>query len=175
MTAENIKVMGLFETESDAISAISVMRAKGWGIERVHTPIPSPKIIQAVGLKKSKVGWFTLAGGIVGFFCGFLLAVFTATRWNLIVGGKPIVALVPFFIVGFEFTILFAVFGNVIGLITQAGLPRFKHSQYYDPKCSADRFGILATCETGEFGELTNFFMERGAQVRTFDQTILGK
>lgn len=134
--------------------------------------MPSEKIIKAMGLKKSRVGWFTLVGGIIGFFTGFWLAAFTATRWSLIVSGKPIVALVPFFIVGFEFTILFAVFGNVIGLITQAGLPRFDYNEHYDPECSGDRFGILAACGPEESGELQAFFAERGARINTFEETL---
>jgi len=170
MTAEKIKMMGLFEQEADAVSAITDLRDRGWGIERVHSPVPSEKIIKALGLRKSRVGWFTLAGGITGFFTGFLLAAFTATRWSLIVSGKPIVALVPFFIVGFEFTILFAVFGNVIGLITQAGLPRFNHNAHYDPECSGDRFGILAACGSEESGALKAFFTERGARINTFEE-----
>ncbi len=165
MTSEKIKIMGLFETDSAAASAVADIQARGWCVERAHSPVPSELISKALGLKKSRVGWFTLTGGIIGFFTGFLLAAFTATRWSLIVGGKPIVALVPFFIVGFEFTILFAVFGNVVGLITQAGLPRFNYSQDYHPACSADSFGILAVCGPEESGELETFFVERGARI----------
>ena len=169
MTAEKNKMMGLFESETDAVAAIAAIRDRGWTIERAHSPVPSEAIGKALKLKKSRVGWFTLAGGITGFFTGFLLAAFTASRWSLIVSGKPIVALVPFFIVGFEFTILFAVFGNVIGLITQANLPRFDYSRHYDPRCSADRFGILASCGPEESGELERFFKERGALINTFE------
>ena len=169
MTAEKIKMMGLFESETDAVTAIAAMQDRGWGIEQVHSPVPSESIGKALDLKKSRVGWFTLAGGIIGFFTGFLLAAFTASRWSLIVSGKPIVALVPFFIVGFEFTILFAVFGNVIGLITQANLPRVDYSRHYDPRCSADRFGILASCNPEVSGDLETFFKERGALITTFE------
>ena len=169
MTTDKKKIMGLFETEADAVSAIADMQAQGWAIERVHSPIPSERIPKALGMRKSRVGWFTLAGGITGFFTGFLLAAFTATRWSLIVSGKPIVALVPFFIVGFEFTILFAVFGNVIGLITQANLPKFNYSQDYAPECSADQYGILAACGPEKSDELEAFFTERGARIRTFE------
>jgi len=49
------------------------------------------------------------------FFLGNSLAVYTSLQWSLIVSGKPVAALVPYFIVGFEFTILFAVFGNIVG------------------------------------------------------------
>jgi hypothetical protein len=116
------------------------------------------------------VGWFTLAGGIIGFFTGFLLAAFTATRWSLIVSGKPMVALVPFFIVGFEFTILFAVFGNVMGLISQARLPRFDTQPGYDERFSGDRFGVLARCSADEQDDLTRFFEENGAEIKTVNE-----
>jgi hypothetical protein len=115
------------------------------------------------------VGWFTLAGGLTGFFTGFLLAAFTASRWSLIVGGKPVVALVPFFIVGFEFTILFAVFGNVLGLISQARLPRFETPTHYNERFTGDRFGVLASCGSDEQEALTRFFEENGATINTAD------
>jgi molybdopterin-containing oxidoreductase family membrane subunit len=115
------------------------------------------------------VGWFTLLGGIIGFFTGFLLAIFTATRWGLIVSGKPVVALVPFFIVGFEFTILFAVFGNVVGLITLLRLPTFKFPSAYDPRTTCDRFGVLATCTSTKQDELAEFFAIRGGEVKVYE------
>jgi len=82
------------------------------------------------------------------------------------VSGKPVVALVPFFIVGFEFTILFAVFGNVLGLISQARLPRFKISPGYEPVFSGDRFGVLASCSSLEEGRLMDFFRNWGADAK---------
>jgi molybdopterin-containing oxidoreductase family membrane subunit len=49
--------------------------------------------------------------------------------------------LIPFVIVGFEFTVLFAVFGNVIGLLTCMRLPDYKGLDIYDPRCSGEHFG----------------------------------
>ena len=162
-------VMGLFADEEQAAAVIEEMNiAPEWHLERVHSPVPSHRLAAALNPKKSRVGWFTLVGGVLGFFTGFCLASFTALRWSLIVGGKPVVALVPFFIVGFEFTILFAVFGNVIGLISQMGLPR-KMKQRYDPRCSGDRFGLLATCDPRHKAELIAFFEARGAEIREFE------
>jgi molybdopterin-containing oxidoreductase family membrane subunit len=160
--------MGLFDSESKTAAAIRELRDSAFAIERVHTPIPSHVIADALALPKSKVGWFTLVGGIIGFFSGFALAAFTATRWDLIVSGKPVVALVPFFIVGFEFTILFAVFGNVLGLISQARLPRFKLHERYDARVTGDRFGVLASCPPEEQSGLQQFFEAKGAEVTTF-------
>jgi molybdopterin-containing oxidoreductase family membrane subunit len=125
--------------------------------------------MDALQLKKSRVGWFTLCGGILGFIGGFALAIFTATRWNLIVSGKPIIAIIPFVVVGFEVTILGAVFGNVIGLLTQMRLPSFRWFQNYDVRCSGEHFGVLAACEPMQENGLKDFFLEQGAEVRVFE------
>jgi molybdopterin-containing oxidoreductase family membrane subunit len=170
MQDDSISILGLFETEDQAAAAILELNRSTWTLERVHTPFPSHKIMDALQLPKSKVGWFTLAGGITGFFTGFLLAAFTSARWGLIVGGKPVVALVPFFIVGFEFTILFAIFGNVLGIISQARLPRFKLQRRYDPRVSANRFGVLVSCPAPEQQRLVAFFQHNGAEIRDFSQ-----
>jgi hypothetical protein len=167
MAIDRISIMGVFQSEDQAAQAIRELRGSTYEVERVHSPIPSHAIADALQLPKSNVGWFTLAGGITGFITGFLLAAFTATRWNLIVQGKPVVALIPFVIVGFEFTILFAVFGNVLGLISQARLPRFKISAGYDPVFIGGRFGVLASCRTGEESGLTDLLRARGAKVQT--------
>lgn len=160
------RVMGLFTDENQAISAIRDIKDSPWPMHRVHSPIPSHKIADALELKKSKVGYFTLVGGIIGFFAGFLLAMFTASQWHLIVSGKPVISLVPFFIVGFEFTILFAVFGNVVGLIHQMQLPEYKGLEQYDPRCSGDCFGVMASCKAEELEGLKHFFQSKGGEAK---------
>jgi hypothetical protein len=160
------RVMGLFTDENQAISAIRDIKDSPWPMHRVHSPIPSHKIADALELKKSKVGYFTLVGGITGFFTGFLLAMFTASQWHLIVSGKPVISLVPFFIVGFEFTILFAVFGNVVGLIHQMQLPEYKGLEQYDPRCSGDCFGVMASCKAEELEGLKHFFQSKGGEAK---------
>jgi len=170
MPAET-RIMGLFKDEGKATNAILAMRASEFKLIRAHSPIPSHKILEAMNLKKSRVGWFTLAGGILGFFSGFALAIFTSTRWDLIVSGKPIVSLIPFFIVGFEFTILFSVFGNVIGLLLCSRLPDYQGLKLYDPRCSGEHFGVLAACDTNRQSELMDFFRKKGGEVRVFGGT----
>jgi molybdopterin-containing oxidoreductase family membrane subunit len=162
-------IMGLFKNEDHVVSAVEALKTSPYEFVRVNTPLPSHKIMQALNLKKSKVGWFTLCGGIIGFISGFGLAVFTATRWDMIVSGKPIMAIIPFIVVGFEATILFAVFGNVIGLLTQMRLPSQNGLQHYDPRCSGEHFGVLAACTTQQEAELKSFFEQRGADVTVFE------
>jgi molybdopterin-containing oxidoreductase family membrane subunit len=85
------------------------------------------------------------------------------------VGGKPLVALVPFFIVGFEFTILFAVFGNMIGMLTLARLPVKNAYQYYDERLSGAHYGLLASCDAGGEEALKAFFEDGGGEARPYD------
>jgi molybdopterin-containing oxidoreductase family membrane subunit len=162
-------VFSVFPDENRTISAIRGMDGSPWRLERVHSPFPSHKIMAALNLKKSPVGYFTLAGGILGFFTGIGFAIFTAVQWNFIVWGKPVIAWFPFIIVGFEFTILFSVFGNVIGLLICGDLPDFQGLKRYDPRCSGEHYGILAACREGEEGALVDFFRERGGEAKVFE------
>jgi molybdopterin-containing oxidoreductase family membrane subunit len=162
-------IMGLFKNEDQVVSTLAALKASAYKFQRVHSPIPSHKIMATLDLKKSKVGWFTLVGGILGLISGFALAVYCSVEWKLIVSGKPIISLIPFFIVGFEFTILFAVFGNVIGLLTQTRLPNYKGMEYYDPRCSGEHFGVLAACEPGQTEGLKDLFQNSGGEIKVFD------
>jgi molybdopterin-containing oxidoreductase family membrane subunit len=162
-------VMGLFKDEDQVVAAINDLKQSSYKFIRVNIPFPSHKIMDALKLKKSMVGWFTLGGGIFGFLGGFALAIYTATQWNLIVSGKPIVAIIPFVVVGFEATILCAIFGNILGLLTQGRLPSFKGLKYYDPRCSGEHFGILASCAAEQEDGLKNFFRQQGGEVKVFE------
>ena len=160
------QVLSLFRDESLAAEAIEALARSPWKIRDVHSPVPSERIREALKVKKSKVGYFTLAGGITGFLSGISLAIYTSLQWNLVVGGKPVVALIPYLIVGFEFTVLFAVFGNMVGLLVQTRLPEFESLKAYDERCSGEHFGILASCPEGQQEALIAFFQEKGGESR---------
>ena len=160
------RVMGLFEDENRAASVVEALEGSAYEMEEINCPIPSHKLMSAAKMKKSRVGWYTLTGGIIGFFTGFLLAIYSSVQWNLIVGGKPVVALVPFVIVGFEFTILFAVFGNIAGLITESRLPDYQALDQHDPRVTGSYFGVVAACDETEKDGLNDFLSARGALIK---------
>lgn len=164
MSEENTCILGRFQSEEEALSAVLEIQEKGWEVREVYSPIPAEKITAVLNRKKSKVGWFTLAGGIIGFCTGWWLAAFTATRWSMIVGGKPILSWFPFFIVAFELTILFAVFGNILGLITQVGLP-IKPDEHYHPACSGSEYGLLAGASSEDMDSLRTLLQNKGGIV----------
>ena len=161
-------VIGLFKKEDEALSAVAAVKASDWEIDNVYTPVPSQRIMSALQLKKSRVGYFTLVGGIIGFIAGMALAVYSADQWQLIVQGKPIKAWVPFFIVSFELTILFSVIANVIGFLFFTGLPKFKLPSHYYPDCTGDVYGVVASCKSGDHNKLIDLFNRNGGEARIF-------
>lgn len=166
----NRYVMGLFTDESVVVSTIGALKASPWKLCRVHGPYPSHSILHALKFRKSKVGYFTLVGGITGFFTGYALSIYSSVQWDLIVSGKPVVSLIPFFVVGYEMTILFGILGTVLGILLNARIPEFKSLKgIYDPRCSGDHFGVVASCEAGKESDLAEFFENLGAKTRLFD------
>jgi molybdopterin-containing oxidoreductase family membrane subunit len=166
MATDTVTLTALFRDDRAAAEAIRALRPASWRIRNVSGPVPSEPIAEALRLKKTPVGWFTLAGGLLGLATGYVLASLTSLRWGLIVSGKPVVAIVPFLIVGFEFAVLFSVFGTVIGLILQARLPAYGDLQEHVPESTGDVFAIQVACPTGEAEELQAFLTDRGARVR---------
>ena len=161
-------IMGLFSEEDQTAAAVKALRQSPFPIRRVNGPFPSHKISAALNQKKSRVGYFTLIGGIIGLLSGFGLAIFTAVQWNLIVGGKPVVALIPFVIVGFEFTILFAVFGNIVGMLLLTRLPTMRIPEAYDIRCTGTHFSILVSCGQSEEEELKALIQRNGGEISLY-------
>jgi len=163
MNTDAIIVTGLYNTQEETLAAVEKIQEKGFEVTEVHSPIPSNALAQALDRKKSRIGWFTLTGGLIGFFSGFALPVFTSTRWNLIVSGKPILSWIPFFVIAFEFTILFAVLGNVVGIVTQVGLPDPDYEKNYDPECSGSLYGIEVASPPENADSLRDLLDETGS------------
>lgn len=162
----NSHVMGIFKEEEKVVAAIGLLRKSPWKFKSVHGPYASHSISKALAMKKSGVGWFTLIGGITGFITGYALSIYTSVQWNLIVGGKKVVSLIPFFVVGYECTILFGVLGTVLGVLILSRLPGHKSLKHYDVRCSRDHFGILATCHKESAHELAGLFERAGGEAR---------
>jgi Protein of unknown function (DUF3341) len=173
-SAKERHIMGVFTEESGLISAIHDLKASRFEIRRVHSPFSNHEIMEALKIKKSKVGWMTLSGGAFGFFAGLWLASFTALKWKFVVGGHPVLAWFPFLIIGFELTILFSVAATMVGMLWQARLPEFGTLGEYDPRLSGSHFGIMASCKDGEESKLVDLFRKRGGEAQVFNDEGIG-
>ena len=94
-----VSVLGIFAHVDTATRAIRALRARGVRSIVTYSPLPLDDFEEALtghGLPRSPVRLFTLVGALTGTARGFALTIWTALKWNLITGGKPVVSIPPF-------------------------------------------------------------------------------
>jgi hypothetical protein len=138
-----VQTLGIFDDSSKAASAVEALRADHLGEATAYGPTLDHKIDAALGPRKSPVRVFTLVGGILGCATGFAFPIYTVLAWPIDTGGKPIVSIPPFAVIGFELTILFAAISTLLGFLIFGGLPSLKNGTLYDPRFSEDRWGVV--------------------------------
>ena len=160
-----LAVVGIFEFRDEVLSAIERLRAKDVAIHTVYSPMSDEEIRTAQGLPILGPGrFFTLTGGILGIMTGIFLALYTASQWRFIVGGKPQIPVYPTVIPAFEFFILISVFFTIAGLFLNSGIPKVRFSPHYDKRFSQDRFGILVYCTDADCTQVSTILKDSGAE-----------
>jgi hypothetical protein len=125
-----------FDTPAELMHAAEKVRDAGYRRWDVYTPFPVHGMDDAMGLKNSRVGWFTFFGGLTGITLGYLMIWWmNAYDYAIIVGGKPLFSPIYSFPVAYECTILLGAFGSLGGMLILNRLPR-----WYHPLFSSDRF-----------------------------------
>ena len=135
-------VMGVFTYVDDAEAAIRALRQAGHRDLQVFSPVPYHELERALEQPPSPVRWICLAGGIAGLVGGFALCIGTVLWWPLVTGGKELVSLPPFVVIGYESMILLGGLFNLIGLLLLARLPQRRSPAPYDPRFGEDRIGV---------------------------------
>ena len=159
-TSETQKPYGLlaeFETSAEIKQAAKKVRDAGVKHWDVFTPFPIHGMDDAMGLRDSRVGWFTFVGGVTGFCTGMLMIWFmNGFDYALAVGGKPLFSPVFAFPVSYELTILFGAIGSLIGMLIVNRLPRWHHPIFNSgrfARVTHDRFFILIECRDPGYHE----------------------
>ena len=145
-----------------AAEAILALRAGGHGDLTVYSAAPSHDLEDALGITNSPVRLFTLFGGLIGCTAGFAMAIWMSRDWPLLVGGKPIAAIPPFVVFGFELMVLIGALSTVAGLIILS-LFRRTTGLAYDPAFSDDRVGIFVPARPEQVESIETIFRATGA------------
>jgi ActD protein len=139
-------VMGVFFYVDDAAGAIRALRQSGHGPVSVFSPVPHHEIERALDQGPSLVRWVTFAGAVLGITGGFALCIYSVYSYPMVVGGKELVSLPPFVVIGYESMILLGSLANLVGMLALARLPAVKHKAPYDPRFTEDKIGIWVPC-----------------------------
>ena len=139
-------VMGVFYYVDDVTEAVRALRQSGHRDVRVFSPVPHHDIERALDQGPSLVRWVTFTGAVLGLTGGFALCIYSVVSWPLVVGGKELVSLPPFVVIGYESMILLGSLFNLFGMLALARLPEIKNAAPYDPRFSEDRIGVWVPC-----------------------------
>jgi len=142
-------IVGTFAYEEDFLAAAENLQASGFDDISLLSPVPLHEAQEVLGLGKSPVRRFSLAGALIGAASGFALAVATALTFILPTGGRAIIALPPYFVITYEMTILMGVLFTLIGFHVVSGLPAW-HDAPYLPSANIDRFVVVVEGAAGE-------------------------
>lgn len=128
MSAQPYGLISTFDNVTDLYQAAEQVRDAGFKHWDCITPCPVHGLDAAMGVRRSIVPRFSLAGGIIGFCSGMLMIWYIdAYDFPLIVGGKPMFSPLFAFPVSYEMTILFTAFATIIGMFLVNGLPMHYH------------------------------------------------
>jgi len=142
-------VMGAFAYEEDFLAAAENLKSSGFENISLLSPLPLEEAQEVLGLGKSPVRRFSLAGAIIGAMSGFALAAGTALVFVLPTGGRAIITIPPYMVITYEMTILLGVLFTLLGFHIVSGLPAW-HDAPYLPSASVDRFVVVVEGATGE-------------------------
>jgi hypothetical protein len=135
-------VLGVFAYVDDARDAVLALRQAGHRDLSVFSPVPYHEIEAALEQGPSLVRWLCFTGGVLGLSGGFALCIYSVLSWPLAVGGKELVSLPPFVVIGYESMILLAGLFNLIGMLALGRLPQTRSRAPYDVRFTEDRIGI---------------------------------
>ncbi len=121
------RVLAIFSTAADAMGATEELRREGFAAGSVALLSSQPihaEIEKGLDGKRSRIGLFAIAGGVIGATVAVGLTALTSMRMNLVTGGMPIVAPWAFGIIVFEMTALGAILSTLGRMVFEARLFR---------------------------------------------------
>ncbi|HEX2934788.1 MAG TPA: quinol:electron acceptor oxidoreductase subunit ActD [Bacteroidales bacterium] len=140
----------VFSSANQLIRAVKSFCSKNFYELETFTPSKIPEVEKLLHVEKSPVKYWTFIGGLCGLTAGYLLQVKSVQIYHLVVGGKPPVSLIPFVLIMFELTILFATIANFAGAIYYTKLYKRKINPFYNSQFSVDKFGLMVVYRKGE-------------------------
>jgi len=157
-------VMGVFYYVDDVAGAVTALRQVGYRDVSVFSPVPHHQIERALEQGPSLVRWITFVGGVTGATAGFSICIYSVLSYPLVVGGKELVSLPPFVVIGYESMILLAALSNLLGMLALARLPHVKSKAPYDPRFTEDKIGVWVACDGDAAERVRELMRGHGAE-----------
>lgn len=173
MSEEEKTVYGLvaeFNNPADLLTAAVKVRNAGYKAFDCHSPFPVHGMDEAMGLKRSPLGWMVGIMSFTGLALAYLLQGWTsAIDYPLNIAGKPFFSYQAYVPVGFGFAVLFGALTAFFGMMALNKLPQPWHPVFYSDsfeKMTTDGFyvSIESTDEKFDAEKTADFMSEIGAE-----------
>ena len=152
---QTLGILARFADPAKLIDAAKAVRDAGYQHFDCHSPFPIHGMDDAMGLKRSPLGFIvgimTLTGAATGM--GFQYWT-SAIDYPLVISGKPFFSWQAFIIITFALFVLFGAFGAVFGMFHLNRLPRLHHPLFYSDnfaKVTDDGFFVSIEAEDSKF------------------------
>lgn len=128
-------ILAEFDSPQTLLKAGKVINEKGYKKYDCHSPFPIHGMDEAMGLKRSPLGYIIAVFAIIGGLVGFGLQTWVhAVAYPHVISGKPYFAYQAYIIVTFALFILFGAGAAVFGMLGLNKLPRYHHPLFYSDK-----------------------------------------
>jgi len=128
MKSQVYGLLARFESPEDLMKATIKVRDYGFEKFDCHTPYPVHGLDDAMGLKRSILGYIVGAGAIGGASIGLLLQWYVSTvDYPVVISGKPLFSWQAYMIITFVLMVLGGALSSLLGMFHLNRMPTFNH------------------------------------------------
>lgn len=172
MSAHREILFGLYDDETNLLTAVKEANTRHLEIDNVYSPFPVHGLDPIMGLEESRLHQAGFVYGALGTLTAFLFMTWVFTRdWPIIFGGKPYWSVPAFIPITFELTVLFASIGMVVTYYAVNGQGPGVTNPVLDDRITDDKFCIsfdAGHASEEEVGKFKQFLTDTGAsEIRT--------
>jgi hypothetical protein len=144
-----------FLTAQEILAATRQARQAGYRQMDAYTPYPVDGLAAELGMRKTRIPFVVLMGGLAGAGVGFFMQYYSMAvnyAWN--VGGRPHNSWPVFVPIAFESLILVGALAAFLGMMFLNGLPQHHHPLFNVPqfgRSSQDRFFLCIEADDAQF------------------------
>ena len=148
-----------FLTAEQVLAATRRARQGGYRQMDAYTPYPVDGLAAELGMRRTRVPFVVLTGGLVGAGVGFFMQYYSmAISYAFNVGGRPYNSWPVFIPITFELMILVGSLSAFLGMMFLNGLPQPHHPVFNVPqfgRSSQDRFFLCIEAADPQFDRRT--------------------
>ena len=121
-------LLASFENPAKLLQAARKVRDAGYTKYDCHSPFPIHGMDDAMGMKRSPLGYIVFAVAMIAFLGGITLEWWTSTvDYRLVISGKPFFSYQAYGPVAFALMVLASAFVSLLGMLALNKLPMFFH------------------------------------------------